>query len=115
MEPQQLSVAYNSNIEDLTDPHSLQLTFTKLNPRKATTDLIPPMVFASSPDVLARAYHPLYTKMQLRIAEPLRLKGSLAHPLYKQGMHTHTMLDYRSISIRSLVIKTHHAHIRDIL
>ena len=36
---------------------------------------IPDDVFELAPSIMAKAWHPLITKMSVRIAEPIRLKG----------------------------------------
>ena len=117
--PDDLLAAYNErsasgdgcplSIDNASYLPALQLAYGKLNPNKATTDQVPPCAVAAAPDQFARLHHPLLFKMGALVREPLRLKGTLAHPLRKAAPPTATMLDFRSISIRSLVTKTCHA------
>ena len=61
-----------------------------------------------------RFLHPLITKVQLQMREPLAIKTSLAHPVKKKAARTSTMVDFRNISIRSYIMKSHHGFLQDL-
>ena len=51
--------------------------------------------------------------MQTQLQEPLKLKGTLAHPIRKGNASAGKMADFRFISIRTHTVKTHRTFLRN--
>ena len=56
----------------------------------------------------------MFVKIATRATEPLRVKGTLAHPRAKKDGPGEFMECFKSIGIRSVIVKIHHIYIRNI-
>ena len=75
-------------------------------------DGIPGDLLHSIPDVLARAYFPLFTKISLLQQEPMIFKGGLLTPAYKGKGSPNECNAYRSLLVSSPIGKALHALLR---
>ena len=74
------------SITNVMSPHELHIRFATANKgRAAGDDLVTNDLLHLDLHQFTRLYHPLHTKMALTASEPLRLKGSIAHPVEKKG------------------------------
>ena len=80
--------------------------------RKSGLDGLPPDAFACAPAAMARLYLGLYTKVALRVTEPIVFKGGSQVPVWKGQGAQHLCPSFRQILLGSVPGKLFHRGLR---